>query len=69
MKKIIVNILLLLPLGVISLIAQETSTQGINYQAYFQDDLGKALKNETIKIEVNLISGNEIPELFYQEIQ
>lgn len=50
------------------LLSAQTVPEGINYQALFRSADGSPMANQVIDIEVNLTSGEEVPEIFYQEL-
>lgn len=51
-----------------SLLSAQTVPEGINYQALFRAQDGSPITNQQVQVEVNLLSGEEVPEVYYQEL-
>jgi hypothetical protein len=64
-KNSLLTFLLVLTTGLLS---AQTVPGGINYQALFRAEDGSPMVNQKVQIEVNLTSGEEVPEIFYQEL-
>ncbi|MEJ7738359.1 MAG: hypothetical protein WKF97_13100 [Chitinophagaceae bacterium] len=67
MKKIniLTSIFLLLFAG---LFAQQTTPQGMQYQAVARDLQGKILPNQEVILKINLVNNGKSPGIFYSEV-
>lgn len=65
MKHLLLLLLIFLSGG--ALLAQ-TVPEGINFQSLFRNEDGSPMVNQRVEIELSLTSGEETPEIYYQEL-
>ncbi|GAB5555652.1 MAG: hypothetical protein Sapg2KO_52430 [Saprospiraceae bacterium] len=65
MKNFLLLFLIFLSGG--ALFAQ-TIPEGINFQSLFRNEDGSPMVNQRVAIEISLTSGEELPEVYYQEL-
>ena len=46
----------------------QTIPEGINFQSLFRNEDGSPMVNQRVAIEISLTSGEELPEVYYQEL-